>query len=170
MSHYKECKIWLKIISLPVESLLGSLGSCYALNYRQCQLAKTNWESNIRDLLNGYGFGWIWKNQSVPDSVAFVSIFSERVKDQDGLRWSSQVCNMPKLMLYCKYKEDKQEELYLSLPIPRRLRSETVRSAVYFLPSNMYDIRRCSTRKLNKNTSQTVLQCNRNYWHNLYLK
>ena len=24
---------------------------------------------------------------------------------------------MPKLRLYCKFKEDKQEELYLSLPI-----------------------------------------------------
>ena len=34
---------------------------------------------------------------------------------------------MPKLRLYCKYKEDKQEELYLSLPIPRRLRRDLAR-------------------------------------------
>ena len=120
----KSVKFWLKIISLPVESLLGS---CYALNYRQCQLGKTNWASKIRDILNGYGFGWIWENQSVPDSVAFVSIFSERVKDCEFQRWSSQVCNLPKLRLYCKYKEDKQEELYLSLPIPRRLRRDLAR-------------------------------------------
>ena len=120
----KSVKFWLKIISLPVESLLGS---CYALNYRQCQLGKTNWASKIRDILNGYGFGWIWENQSVPDSVACVSIFSERVKDCEFQRWSSQVCNMSKLGLYCKYKEDKQEELYLSLPIPRRLRRDLAR-------------------------------------------
>ena len=63
----KSVKFWLKIISLDVESLLVS---CYALNYRQCQLGKKNWASKIRDILNGYGFGWIWENQSVPDSVA----------------------------------------------------------------------------------------------------
>ena len=34
---------------------------------------------------------------------------------------------MPKLRLYCKYKEDKQEELYLSLPIPMRLRRDLAR-------------------------------------------
>ena len=34
---------------------------------------------------------------------------------------------MLKLRLYCKYKEDKQEELYLSLPIPMRLRRDLAR-------------------------------------------
>ena len=120
----KSVEFWLKIISLPVESLLGS---CYALNYNKCQLGKTNWASKIRDILNSYGFGWIWENQSVPDSVAFVNIFSERVKDCEFQKWSSEVCNMPKLRLYCKFKEDKQEELYLSLPIPMRLRRDLAR-------------------------------------------
>ena len=31
---------------------------------------------------------------------------------------------MPKLRLYCKYKEHKEEELYLFLPIPVRLRRD----------------------------------------------
>ena len=120
----KSLKFWLKIISLPVESLLGS---CYALNYSKCQLGKTNWASKIRDILNRYGFGWIWETQSVPDSEAFVNIFSERVKDCEFQKWSSEVCNMPKLRLYCKFKEDKQEELYLSLPTPVRLRRDLAR-------------------------------------------
>ena len=34
---------------------------------------------------------------------------------------------MPKLRLYCKFKEDKQEELYLSLPTPMRLRRDLAR-------------------------------------------
>ena len=120
----KSVKFWLKIISLPVESLLGS---CYALNYRQCQLGKTNWVSKIRDILNGYGFGWIWENQSVPDSVAFVSIFSERVKDCEFQRWSSQVCNMAKLRLYCKYKERIARRILPVSTIPRRLRRDLAR-------------------------------------------
>ena len=65
----------------------------------------------------------MWENQIVQDSVAFLSIFSERVNDCEFQRWSSQVCNMPKLRLCCKYKEDKQEELYLSLPIPNEIKN-----------------------------------------------
>ena len=34
---------------------------------------------------------------------------------------------MPKLKLYCKYKECRKEEFYLSLPTPRRLRVDLVR-------------------------------------------
>ena len=34
---------------------------------------------------------------------------------------------MAKLSLYCKYKVDKLVELYLSLPIPRRLRRDLAR-------------------------------------------
>ena len=120
----KCVKYWLKLISLPAESLLGS---CYALIYNQCQLGKTNWASKISDILHRYGFGWIWENQSVLDSAAFMWIFSERVKDCELQRWSSELYDMPKLRLYCKYKESRKEELYLSLPIPRRLRVNLAR-------------------------------------------
>ena len=52
----KCVKYWLKIISLPAESLLRS---CYSVMYNRCHLGKTNWASKIRDILHRYGFGWI---------------------------------------------------------------------------------------------------------------
>ena len=50
-------KCWLKIISLPAEL---SLRSFYALSIGQCQLGKTNWASRVWNILNTYGFDWIW--------------------------------------------------------------------------------------------------------------
>ena len=84
----------------------------------------SNWASKIRDILYRYGFGWIWENQHVPDSAAFMRLFSERVRDCELQLWSSDLYAMSKLQLYSKYKESGREELYLSLPIPRRLRAD----------------------------------------------
>ena len=120
----KCVKYWLKIISLPAESLLWS---CYSVMYNRCHLGKTNWASKIRDILYRYGFGWIWENQHVPDSAALMRLFSERVRDCELQLWSSDLYAMPKLKLYSKYKESRREELYLSLPIPRRLRADLAR-------------------------------------------
>jgi hypothetical protein len=83
----KCIKYWLKLLSLPPESLLKS---SYMFLYNQCLAGKTNWASKVRDLLCQYGFGWIWENQSVPDVEAFLKIFSERVRDCELQWWSSE--------------------------------------------------------------------------------
>ena len=83
--------------------------------------------SKIRDILYRYAFGWIWENQHVPDSAAFMRLFLERVRDCELQLWSSDLYAMPKLKLYSRYKESRREELYLSLPIPRRLRADLAR-------------------------------------------
>ena len=54
-------------------------------------------------------------------------LFSERVRDCELQLWSSDLYAMPKLKLYSRYKESRREELYLSLPIPRRLRADLAR-------------------------------------------
>ena len=95
--------------------------------YNPCHLGKTNWASKIRDILFRYGFGWIWENQYVPDSVVFMRLFSQRVRDCELQLWSSDLYAMPKLNLYNKYKEFRREELHLSLPIPRRIRADLAR-------------------------------------------
>ena len=89
----KCVKYWLKLLSLPTESLLGS---CYSLLYNQCLLGKSNWSSKIRDILFRYGFGWAWENQGVPDENIFLKMFSTRVIDCELQLWVSEVKNMPK--------------------------------------------------------------------------
>jgi hypothetical protein len=69
-----------------------------------------------------YGFGWAWENQGVPDEHVFLKMFSKTVKDCELQLWVSEIQNMPKLRTYSLFKETKDQELYLSLCIPRRLR------------------------------------------------
>ena len=40
-------------------------------------------------------------------------LFSERVRDCEIQLWSSELYVMPKLKLHCKYKEAREEELYI---------------------------------------------------------
>jgi hypothetical protein len=56
-----------------------------------------------------------------------MKIFRERVKDCELQLWSSDIQNLSKLKLYCNFKESRREELYLSLPIPKRLRLDLAR-------------------------------------------
>jgi hypothetical protein len=120
----KCVKYWLKLTSLSPESLLHS---CYTCLYNRCLVGKTNWASKIRDILYKYGFGWIWENQGVPDRIGFMKIFVERVQDCELQLWSSDLQKLSKLKLYCNFKESRSEELYLSLPIPKRLRVDLAR-------------------------------------------
>ena len=115
----KCIKYWIKLISLPPETLLGS---CYLFLYNQCLLGKSNWVSKIRDILFKYGFGWVWEDQSVTNVVLFITMFTERVKDCEMQLWATDLHDMPKLRLYSLFKESREEEFYLSLAIPKRLR------------------------------------------------
>ena len=45
--------------------------------------------------------------------------------------WPAGIRDMPKLRLYSKFKVTREEELYLSLSIPRRLRSNLARYIGY---------------------------------------
>ena len=120
VSCYVKCiKYWLKIISLPHSSLLRS---CYEMEYNQSLLGKTNWASKVRDLLYSHGFQWIWDGQSVLDAHAFLTVFTERVKDCELQKWHSDLTNTPKLRTYCLFKASKEAESYLTINIPRRLK------------------------------------------------
>ena len=52
-----------------------------------------------------YSFVWIWEKQDFPYLAAFIRLYSERVRDCELQLWSSDLYAMPKLKLYCKFKE-----------------------------------------------------------------
>jgi len=120
----KCVKYWLKLLSVPTNSLLGS---CYLFLHNQCMLGKSNWVSKIRDILFRYGYGWVWENQGVPEENVFMKMFVDRIRDCELQLWISDIQNMSKLRNYCLFKESKCQELYLSLCIPRRLRTALAR-------------------------------------------
>ena len=62
-----------------------------------------------------------------PRFSSFYEVISERVRNCELQLWPSDLYMMPKLKLYSKYKVSRKEELYLLLPIPRRLRVDLAR-------------------------------------------
>ena len=120
LACYLKCvKYWLKIIAMPEGSLVKA---CYILLYNQCNLGKLNWASKVKQILNQYGFGYVWEGQSVNDVNSFLCNFKTRLSDCELQWWSDQVGEMSKLQTYKLFKTERNVESYLLLSIPRRLR------------------------------------------------
>ena len=120
----KCIKFWLTIITSLENSLLRP---CYRRLCRQTEPGKINWASKVKHILYSYGFGEHWESQEVIHHVAFIQAFTQRVQDCELQLWSTDIQDMQKLRLYSKFKITREEELYLSLSIPRRLRSNLAR-------------------------------------------
>ena len=66
-SVHTECKIkcvkyWIKLLSQPANTLLKS---CYDMLLTHCNAGRTNWASQMRDMLYKYGFGYFWELQYI---------------------------------------------------------------------------------------------------------
>lgn len=49
-----------------------------------------NWVSNIRNILNSHGFGYVWLNQGVENHVQFLRCFEQRCKDIYCQEWRTE--------------------------------------------------------------------------------
>jgi hypothetical protein len=112
-------KYWLKLISLPENSLLKA---AYNMQYRLALAGKHNWAKEVKDMLYVHGFGYIWEEQVVVSQDEFILVFSQRLRDSYIQNWNIEKYNTPKLNLYNVYKDNFCEESYLSINVPRRLR------------------------------------------------
>jgi hypothetical protein len=119
LCHMKSIKFWLKLLSLPDDSLLKS---CYLMLLNQCNSGRVNWASKIKEVLYMFGFGYIWEQQGLAIDNDFLEQFKSRLLDCDSQLWSMRMTNLPKLRTLSLYKEELKAEKYLHLFIPRRLR------------------------------------------------
>ena len=119
LCHLKSIKYWLKLLSLPNDSLLKS---CYLMLLNQCNLGRVNWASKIKGILYMFGFGYIWEQQLLAVSNEFLEQFKARLLDCDSQLWSMNMSSFPKLRTLSLYKVELKAEKYLNLFIPRRLR------------------------------------------------
>ena len=89
---------------------------CYKLQLKWLNLNKrTNcWARDVKELLEGLGFGYAWYNQGVGDKRYFLAIFKQRVFDIDYQAWQGDVEDMGKLRTYKLLKEDLICEAYLN--------------------------------------------------------
>ena len=72
-------KYWLKVINSGDNQLIRI---AYEGMRRDTSCAKCdNWAMKVKTILNEYGFGSAWLNQSVEDQTKFIVLFERRIKD-----------------------------------------------------------------------------------------
>ena len=57
-------------------------------------------------MLYRYGFGYVWMNQGVGDTTAFINAFYQRVRDCAMQEWNSSRANSSKLIFSTKLKQN----------------------------------------------------------------
>ena len=73
------------------------------LLYEDClYYDRTNWVSNIRNLLNSLGFGDCWLAQNVGNATAFLSLVKQRLHDNFVQNWMSRLSETSRGEIYIK--------------------------------------------------------------------
>jgi hypothetical protein len=73
-------KYWLKIVKSPTRLIK----TVYDILLVDAENGKGNWVSLLKNLLETYGFGYVWENQGVENDTAFLVVFKQRVRDNFG--------------------------------------------------------------------------------------
>ena len=115
----------------------------------QCEWLKHNpridcWSRQIKELLEGNGFGYAWYNQGVNDERSFISVFKERLLDIDIQCWRYDIEEMNKLRTYRLLKENLTCEIYLN-----EINIGTCRKALTKLRGGLLDLRANTGRYVN---------------------
>jgi hypothetical protein len=84
----------------------------YKLLYNDVNNGKTNWVSNVRDLLFSLGLNYVWISQDA-SSVSF-DFVKQRIIDQFVQQWSISVYDCEKLCIYRNIKVEFCHEKYLN--------------------------------------------------------
>ena len=75
---------------------------------------KTTWATHIITLLFKHGFGYVWIADNIGNGDAFISIFTQRIKDIFLQNWRRSINDSPKADHYKYFKSQRDVEKYLS--------------------------------------------------------
>ena len=114
------CKNWLKLIEMDQNR---SPLACYKMLKDLDDQGRRTWATDIRNMLYRYGFGYVWMNQGVGDTTAFINAFYQRVRDCAMQEWNSSRANSSKLKFYNQVKTELGFELYLTHINVKKLRA-----------------------------------------------
>lgn len=93
----------------------------------------TNWVSNVKTLLNNYGFAYVFDNPNAIHVNTFISEFKSRIVNTFNQEWCVTAGNSPVLDMYRVFKPTLDYEHYLDI-VPRTLRLYFVRLRVSVHP------------------------------------
>jgi len=123
--YIKIIKFWFKILNN--ENIIMQIVYKQALH--DCNKGYNNWVTNVKNMLNNYGFGYVFENPNVVQVNSFVSEFKCRLVDNFKQEWYGKMNNSSVLDMYKIYKSSLEYEEYLDL-LPKRLRLFFVRLRV----------------------------------------
>lgn len=109
----KLIKYWLRILRLE-DNRYPKV--CYKLQYKWInQNPRTDcWARQVKEVLEKYGFGYVWSHQGVDNERIFISILKQRLFDIEIQSWRCDVQEMDKLRTYEILKENLVCEFYLN--------------------------------------------------------
>ena len=103
-------KFWFKLVNS--ENCI--LSNIYNQLHSDCENGKTNWLSNVKDMLLQLGFGYVYMYPRSVNVKMFKHIFRERMIDCFITQTEIEIRESPKLILYRELISDKLEiEPYL---------------------------------------------------------
>ena len=88
---------------------------------KDCRMGKKNWASNVKTLLDNFGFSYVWDNPFTVNLKSFHLIFRERVIDVFKQEWFNKISLSGSLTLYKNFKQSFGIENYLDV-LPSKLR------------------------------------------------
>ena len=117
-------KYWCKI----VESDNILIKHIYNLLLLDVQRGKQNWCSNVKYLLDSYGFSYVWENPTSVNLKAFQAEIRLRIIDVFKQTWYNSLTNSSSLSLYKEFKVKFEFEKYLdNLPFSTRIAMSKLR-------------------------------------------
>ena len=82
------------------------------LQYIERSPGNSSWATQVRNILELYGFSNVWTNQGVANVNCFLSVFKQRVRDCFIQNWNEQINNSTRANTY-KLFADFNFQLYL---------------------------------------------------------
>ena len=122
-------KYWAKILQQNDSSLLKKV---YLMLKNDTDLNRNyngqNWASQIKSILQQYGFEYVWQQQSSIDSP--LHSIRQRIIDVYQQSWYSEINNSSRLESYCIFKHDLELEKYLTINIEQKYKLALTRFRV----------------------------------------
>jgi len=116
VTYMNRCvKYWCKLTQMPVNRYPKR---CYNMLRQLDEAGRTTWATQVKMLLFQYGFGYAWIHGDVGNTVAFLKLFQDRLKDCAKQKILASINSSPKAISYKLYKSNLHPERYLSIPLP----------------------------------------------------
>lgn len=103
----RAIKYWLRILQMDTYRYPRKVYNMMV------QSGKSNWATDIQNVLCQYGFEQVWRTQSVENVSRFLSELRERLIDEFVHDWSTNLASSMRYAFYRQFKSVFNRELYL---------------------------------------------------------